>query len=191
MTMGPREAAAGVPEAWWDALEDPEGYRLEVVQGELVMTPSPNLVHQRVVGRLWRVLADACPDNYEALSDLEWKLPVAGAVAQAPRPDLLVVPSGIEAVTEAPLLVVEVLSKSDYAKLSTGQTRIEGKRGDYAASEVRDYVEIDLTTQTPEIRGFKLVDGVLRVAWSDTTGAAVNLEEPFPFRLDVLTLVAP
>ena len=44
-----------------------DGRRYELVDGELLASPAPGLVHQRVAGRLYRVLDDACPDDLEVI----------------------------------------------------------------------------------------------------------------------------
>lgn len=94
--------------------------RLELIEGEVFMTPSPNTRHQRAVGRLFRVLSDHAEEN-----DL-------GEVFIAPydivfskwtalEPDLLFIRKDrASIVTEAnvqgaPDLVIEILSPSNKA----------------------------------------------------------------------------
>ena len=40
-----------------DYRSTPEGSRYQLVEGELIMAPAPNLYHQEIVGRLYRALA--------------------------------------------------------------------------------------------------------------------------------------
>ena len=108
MALPAEDLVPAVSADWWDAFEDPPGMRAEVIRGELVLSPSPSRVHQRAILRLQIILQDACPAGYEALSDLEWRFDDRGRVAQAPRPDVLVVPTGPTGpVKDPPLLVVE------------------------------------------------------------------------------------
>lgn len=123
---------SGVPSAWWDDFTDPPGYRAEVIRGELVLSPSPGRPHQRALRKLLFLLSEACPDGFEVLPDIEWRLDYGTRVAQAPRPDLVVVPLA-EGPISAPLLAVEILSKSDNRPLERSRlSRLEGKQLDYA-----------------------------------------------------------
>jgi Uma2 family endonuclease len=99
-----------------DLLELPEdGNKYEVVHGELLVSPSPRMLHQRIVGRLLRLLG-----NYLDIHQLGEVYPggdLKFADDSLVIPDLLVV--DLEAartsswdLVSSPLLVVEVLSPS-------------------------------------------------------------------------------
>jgi Uma2 family endonuclease len=99
------------------ALPDEPGKRFECVDGELLVSPSPRLTHQSVVGLLWRELQDFVREQrvgaaFMAPGDLE--LDTHTLV----QPDVYVLPlvDGRRPRTEAeigqPLLFVEVLSPS-------------------------------------------------------------------------------
>jgi Uma2 family endonuclease len=89
-----------------------DGRRQEIIDGVLVVTFTPGLRHQRVVGHLGGLLHDACPPEFEVLPG-----PFAIGLADDTelRPDLLV---GSRAhftedeLTGPPVLAVEVLSPS-------------------------------------------------------------------------------
>lgn len=124
---------SGVPASWWDAFSDPPGYRAEVIRGELILSPSPGRPHQRALRKLLAVLSESCPAGHEVLPDIEWRLDRESRVAQAPRPDLMVVPIDDGPIREAPLLAVEILSTSDHRPLERSRlSRLEGKQLDYA-----------------------------------------------------------
>jgi hypothetical protein len=57
-----------------------DGNQYELIEGLLVVSPSPTWQHQRVVGRLFRILADACPVDLPALRE-----PIAGSSGRATR----------------------------------------------------------------------------------------------------------
>ena len=103
-----------------------DGNRYELVWGELLVTPAPRGTHQRIVGRLFRALADACDarGGLEAMlspADISWG---ADTLVQ---PDVFVVPKN-EAVTgdwsriRSLVLVAEVLSPAT-ARLDRFQKR--------------------------------------------------------------------
>jgi Uma2 family endonuclease len=96
-----------------------DGNRYEVIDGELLVTPSPSPLHQRVVARLLMAL-----DPYVERYGLGLVIPDVDLLFQTGqflRPDLLVaqrgVPEGItnRGIEAAPLLVVEILSPTSGA----------------------------------------------------------------------------
>jgi Uma2 family endonuclease len=175
----------------WQTFEVPEGYRAEIIRGELVVTPAPGIGHQHVVIRLGHLLDVAAPDDYIATAAVEWELDVSGAVAMAPQPDILVVErSNAKRIERAPLLAVEILSPSDFHRLDRSDlTRIEGKRLDYAANGLADYVEVDLTGNEPVLRRYELVDGVLVVGDTVTGSDTLIVTRPFRYSVRPIDLV--
>ena len=67
----PRELLVAVPygDSWtWDRLQDiPEQqfHYYQLVEGQVVMSPSPNRLHQRAVGRVFIALTAAAPAEFE------------------------------------------------------------------------------------------------------------------------------
>ncbi|MGH3885251.1 MAG: Uma2 family endonuclease [Pseudonocardiaceae bacterium] len=89
-----------------------DGRRYELIDGELLVSPAPGLLHQTAGLRLYRVLDDACPDDLYVLA-----APFAGQtdVSNEVQPDVLV--ARFDELTDknlpaAPVLAVEVLSPS-------------------------------------------------------------------------------
>jgi Uma2 family endonuclease len=89
-----------------------DGHRYELIDGVLIVSPAPVLVHQRTVGNLHLALCAACPDDLEVfLAPLD----VVITDDTVLEPDLLVArisdlgPKNLPAV---PVLAVEVLSPS-------------------------------------------------------------------------------
>lgn len=89
-----------------------DGHRYELIDGMLLVSPSPRPRHQLVVGRLHLLLSAACPpDLYVVLAPLA----VALSDDTELQPDLLVAPRdqfNDKELPGAPLLSVEVLSPS-------------------------------------------------------------------------------
>jgi Uma2 family endonuclease len=124
---------------WGEALtaEDLEdtpddGHRYELVDGCLIVTPSPNLAHQEFVGNLYVLLSGACPPGYKViLAPFDFKAGPATVL----EPDLLVARSddfGPQRIERAPLLVVEVSSPST-RRIDRGTKRLAFEAAGVAA----------------------------------------------------------
>lgn len=90
-----------------------DGYRYELVDGELLVTPAPNTAHQRAITQLIVRLAAAVPDEMETLvGPVDWYVRPTTYF----EPDLVVVRrdarSDAQRLLEPPVLAVEVLSPS-------------------------------------------------------------------------------
>jgi Uma2 family endonuclease len=97
-----------------EAIPD-DGYRREIIDGVLTVTPAPVTRHQDVTLALYRLLyAGAQPDLKVLVAPYDWLLPDGGSV----QPDVIVFRrnecdlDGPLPATATPLLVVEVLSPS-------------------------------------------------------------------------------
>ncbi len=130
------------------ALPDEPGKRFECVDGELLVSPSPRLPHQSMVGSIWRALedyvrAERIGAGFVAPSDLELDR------FTLVQPDVFVLPlvEGRRPRTEEelgfPLLFVEVLSPS------TARYDRVVKRGRYQRYGV-EYWIVDLDARLVE-----------------------------------------
>ena len=175
----------------WDLLTIPEGYRAEVVRGELVVTPGASVDHGRAQSRLTVMLAAVLPAGFEVVSGVEWRLDVGGVVAMAPQPDLMVVPRSTRgpSISAPPLFAVEILSTSDRHHLAAGMTRREGKLLDYAANGLEDLVEVDLTVPIPLAARYERRDGELVMVDSVVGSAVLRAVRPFAYEFSPAALV--
>jgi Uma2 family endonuclease len=120
-----------------DALPD-DGHRYELLDGSLLVTPAPSWLHQRVVTRLWQVLASAVTSR-----DIEVfvaPLDVVLADDTVLQPDVLVARRadlGRRDLEAAPLLAVEVLSPS------TRRIDLTLKRARYEAARCPTFWVVD------------------------------------------------
>ena len=115
-----------------DAMPD-DGHRYELIDGVLIVSPSPARRHQRAVLELAVLLRDACPDGMEVLVA---PFDVALADDTVLIPDVLVARE--RDLTErdlpaAPVLAVEVLSPS------TRRFDLMTKRSRYEAAGTNSY----------------------------------------------------
>jgi Uma2 family endonuclease len=99
------------PLTWADLQALPgAAHRYELVDGELIVAPSPGYPHQKCVANLLVVLIAAAPADLDVLPAPFDYVPAPG---QSYQPDVVVVraeAAGQRPMTEPPLLAVEVLS---------------------------------------------------------------------------------
>ncbi len=96
-----------------EALPD-DGYRRELIDGVLHMSPSPTRGHQQIAGRLMAALYEICPDDFDVTQGVEVRIDRYNSLI----PDVLVTTA--HAATRNPsryqthevLLAVEVVSPS-------------------------------------------------------------------------------
>lgn len=182
--MAMTHTQAGIPEEWWENFDPPPGFRAEIIQGELVLTPSPGAAHAFAATDLTVALGVSLPKEFGVVQNLEWRLPCGGVVAAAPIPDLMVILRNVLKVVDPPLLAVEILSPSDLASFSDGRTRIGAKRSDYAANGLKHYLEVDLLTpRAKSVTRFEMVDGVV-IRMEEAIGDEVLVAKlPFPYEI--------
>lgn len=159
-----------------DALPD-DGLRHELLDGSIVMTPAPGVVHQRVGVRLVRLLVDLVPADQELFTaPFDVALPTGDVlqpdVVIARRRDLTA-----EDLTGVPVLVVEVLSPS------TRRRDLGDKLSAYRDAGVPHYWVVDPVV--PRLVAHELVDGVYAVV-GDVAG-----EEPWTTGAPVEVTVVP
>ena len=170
--------APAAPFTWDDLVEMPDdGYRRELVHGQLLVTPSPVFRHQRAAAELHFLLRSARPPGMEVLTaPFDWKRSEETVF----EPDLLVLRSGDCQpdgwLTATPLLVVEIASPS------TATTDRTLKRALYEEAGVPSYWLVDPVE--PSLTVLELEGGTYREV------AAVRADEPFeatrPFPVTVV-----
>jgi Uma2 family endonuclease len=127
-----------------------DGQRYEVIDGELFVTPSPSLVHQRAIARLHLLLASYV--DSQAIGELVMSpADVTFSRRRGVQPDLFVAPlvngrrpKRLAEIREL-VLAVEVLSPS-----SARADRVV-KRAMYRDQGVAEYWVVDLAARTFEV----------------------------------------
>ena len=128
-----------------------DGKRHEIIDGEHYVTPSPNLRHQELVGRLHIEVALYLRDHPQAGQVFLSPLDVVLSYYDVVEPDLLFVAGDQTAImTEKniqgpPALVVEVLSKS------TRKRDAQIKRRLFERTGVREYWLVDPELDTVQV----------------------------------------
>lgn len=161
-----------------DALPD-DGFRYEIFDGSLLVTPPPGMPHVRSTARLHRLLVKLAPDDVEVGEG-------AGVYPNDTNfyiPDLFVAPAealegeGRGFVPGDLLLAVEVVSPSN-----PGNDLVL-KRHAYAAAGIREYWILDRRDRTLRVLRLsgpgKYADDVVVKA-----GERWRSETPFPLEID-------
>lgn len=164
-------------EAIRDAADD--GHRYELVDGSLVVTPSPSWSHQVVSIQLIRVLLGSNPEP-DRLVVLHAPLDVQLAEDSVVQPDLMVFDTDDEQ-PRRPLLAVEILSPS------TRHIDIGLKWSRYAAAGIQHYWVVD--PDEPSVTGWTLQDGTYREERRAVGDEQVELTGPWPVTLSPAALL--
>jgi Uma2 family endonuclease len=142
--------SAAVRFTYTDYLNLPEESRYEILDGDLLMSPSPTAAHQRIVKKLALLLQTLIEDNGRGevfVAPLDVILSDTNVV----QPDLLVVSKSRAAIVKergvfgAPDLVVEVLSASTAERDRTVKAKV------YARAGVSELWIVDADARTIEI----------------------------------------
>lgn len=139
--------------------------QVELLDGEVIVSPSPNSTHQRLVGDLFLALKHwqrANPDTMVGLSPLDVRI----APNRILQPDLFVFSDGVVdamPLDGVPQFIVEVLSSNrSYDRLA--------KRFVYEQAGVHEYWMVDADRKCIEV----VVDGELRVEAETVRSVALS-----------------
>lgn len=166
----------------WAALPESMG-RVELLDGELVVSPFPAVAHQRLVRNLARALEAAAPAGFEVFEGLNIRV----GRDRIMIPDIVVLTKpGFDALIVGPdlvALVVEVTSPSN-----AWVDRLV-KPGAYAGAGIPSFLRVDLdragrelgaTSYSLTTKGF--------IACAQASGGRLTLTEPFPVGLNLAAL---
>lgn len=154
-----------------EALPD-DHIRHELIDGELFVSASPSLVHQRVVMALYHLLLPLVPEGHELFNvDIDWYVDDRNVYV----PDLIVAPR--DHFTERnlprpPVLAVEVLSPS------TRSVDLVRKRAAYERAGLAHYWIVD--PMLPALTVLERVGGRLVEVAAAKGDEALAVERPFP-----------
>lgn len=158
-----------------------DGHRYELIDGALIVTPSPAVPHQRVVGNLYVLLRDDCPEDLEVMLA---PLDVTVSEITVLQPDLLVASRAAlagRAMTGLPVLAVEVLSPS------TRLIDLNLKRAAYERAGVMSYWVVD--PDVPSVTTWRLVAGQYADMGAATGDGRLLCDAPYPVELSPADLV--
>ncbi|KHO24900.1 Uma2 family endonuclease [Mycolicibacterium setense] len=171
----------------WDALELDPTRRWELSEGTLIMSPRPQLGHQRISKRLVRLLDDHLPDGLEAFPEIE-VITNATFPPSVRDPDIVVIPDAVERrLARVPAadvaLVVEIVSPG-----SRGTDHVM-KLHEYAKAGIPNYWIVDPDAPAQDRFIAYRLDGEIYRQVEVYDGARIRVHQPaeMAFSLDVLT----
>ena len=165
-----------------------DGYRYELLDGMLLVTPAPDVWHQEVALELAIRLRVACPPElHVVIAPFEWR----GSRRTALQPDVLVArrrdllaEAGGTFLGEPPVLAVEVLSAS------TRRIDRLSKLSAYEEAGVGSYWLVDPDPQKPSVQALDLVDGCYVQVGCPSGQQVWQAQRPFPVTIRPADLVA-
>ena len=152
-----------------------DGLRYELVDGVLLVSPSPSVPHQVALAALTFLLTSAAPAHLRVLPA---PLDITFTRTRLLQPDIVVLRASQltgRKVDGVPLLAVEVLSDS------TRLTDTTLKREVLEQAGVPSYWLLD--PSVPSLTVLELLDGAYRDTACVHGDQAVTVERPFPVRL--------
>ncbi|GAA0488126.1 Uma2 family endonuclease [Streptomyces olivaceiscleroticus] len=169
----------------WEQADVPEGWKVEIIEGIVTVSPPPDNVHNVIAERVHRRLYSVLPEDWGVYQTVGASVPSRKGIW---IPDLAVIPDddllGGESKTFVPAaaakLIVEVTSQSN-----ARNDRI-AKAAGYARAGVPLYLLVDrFAPAGPTITLYgEPSDDVYRVLWAGKFGDEVDLPAPFDLTLD-------
>jgi Uma2 family endonuclease len=173
-------------ERLWQSLELP-GYRVELIGGQIVVSPTASRGHSNVVTELIDQLADVKRRRWERHTNLTVHIP---ATRERLIPDLAIVPRDAPGFDENELLAPGVLLAAEVVSPHSRREDRDVKPLAYARSGILLYLLIDKLTDPPGITVFSQpgADGYTR-RQTAAAGQPLRLPEPFGIALDTARLL--
>lgn len=164
-----------------------DGWRYELIDGNLLMSPAPTSRHQVVAACLVGALRAACPDGYGAVETVNLQLSQSRQLI----PDVVVATADAllsqssSLTPEDILIAVEIVSPS-----STSVDRLL-KPAFYAEAGVPIFWRVEeVEGGDPQVITHRLQDGVY-AEQATTVAGWLRVEEPFPMAIETATLLSP
>lgn len=161
-----------------------DGHRYELIDGELLVSPTPGLPHQEVVYTLYGLLRAACPSDLHVVGA---PFAVRLDAFNEYQPDVIVARKGeltMERLAKAPMLAVEVISPT------SGLRDANLKKAVYARMGVPSFWLVLPDLDQPALTVFELEAGEYRQVAHVVGDEPFEAQQPFPVRVVPADLVA-
>jgi Uma2 family endonuclease len=165
----------------YEALPDEVCRSIEVVDGAIVVSPSPTWQHQNIGRRLANALEHACPPGLIVSTDVDLRL--ADVPLLNRRPDVVVFRAELPDEVLRPASVVLVAEVTSPYSVTTDRIT---KHAEYAAAGIAWYWRVDPASGTLSVYRHNRGLGAYQLA--DELSGEATLAEPFPIDLDVASL---
>lgn len=176
-------APAGAEWTYADLLTFPEdGPKCEIVEGALIVSPSPSRPHQYAAGQLYQILDRAAPPEAVVLQEVD--LDLGRSVFE---PDVVVLHADAYA-RHGPLRATDLLLAVEVTSPSSRSMDRIIKPAALAAAGVPHYWRVDLDGE-PYVEVFVLDARSYRQVRTLRAGTAAGIAEPFPVEFDPASLV--
>ncbi|MEU8123052.1 Uma2 family endonuclease [Spirillospora sp. NPDC049024] len=172
------------------ALDTPEGFRAELIDGEIVVTPPPGSRHEKNIGRIVWQIAQKSSTDFEYLPNKGLYVPSATpGRSERMIPDATFAPAGLGIFdnddswipADGIAMVVEVTSSR------AERDRVDKRHG-YARAEIPLYLLVDREKETATLFAAPADGDYHRVAWVPF-GDVLSIPKPFDIDLDTSQLV--
>ncbi|WP_171064584.1 Uma2 family endonuclease [Actinomadura soli] len=183
-----------------DYVDAPEGSRVEIIGGKVVVSPPPGLPHNAIAGDInyHLVRAHVLGTGYPWKTDQGTGMSLVG-IGDGYVPDLMVIDeevylaarrAGVRTVVPDQVeLVVEVTSSSNakHDQQPTGRGRRNNKWNGYAGAEIPYYLLVDRSPKVARSILYSIPDQTLgaylhQESW--TFGEPIHLPDPFDIDID-------
>lgn len=156
--------------------------RIELLDGGLLVNPSPSGPHQRLSSHLWLALSKAAPAGLEVIAAINVRV----APGRILIPDLAVVTNPGADLTVWPVdevaMVVEIMSPGSVATDRAIKPEL------YARGGIAHYLRVELGRLGPKALLYGLEHGRLVQTVRSEPGEQLRLTQPFPVALDLAQL---
>lgn len=175
------------PREWSSAdllLIPEDGPKCEIVEGNLLVSPSPTKKHQYAILALIGLLEDSAPAGVEVSFDLDVDLG-----RDVFRPDVLVL-SADAAGKDRPFAAADVLLAVEVTSPSSRSMDRIIKPAALAEAGVPNYWRADIDAD-PYVEMFELDGSVYRLTHMLRAGTSTYVNAPFPVEFDPAVLLRP
>jgi Uma2 family endonuclease len=180
--MNKRNAVASVEEAF-DAIDAslPEGWRVELIEGEIHVVPPANGEHEEIVSEITGQFRDHRKD-LARYTGIGLRLP-GGSSGDRVIPDVAIAPKGSFADDQEYHAPTGVLLVAEITSRSTGDSDRKGKLRGYARAGIPHYLLIDREAETATLFSEPEGEAYVRQVVVKLSGK-LELPEPLGFVLD-------
>ncbi|MEO3857622.1 Uma2 family endonuclease [Acrocarpospora sp. B8E8] len=169
-----------------DLLQFPEdGNRYELLNGSLLVSPSPVPMHQRVVSRLQAIFEAVAPPEFDTLADVNLRIGPSDFFI----PDLAVVRADDVELTPLMFAPKEILLVIEIGSRATQLRDRVLKRASYAEAGIPIYWRVEII-ETPVVFTYELDGEEYRPAERFEAGSVATLPAPFEISFDPAQLIA-